>query len=752
MKQASLWLGLSLLAACNGASNSKPIDLTWKSGQEFHVAAKYRLGALRTEEGTVSLSGDDAQSFGEQWSEDVIWTYQVVESNFVPEPSDELYEYAETHNGVASIAVIRAYLDGALNEDSDLLQTNPVVYLIFREDMDRLAAVISFTEIDGERVERAYSSHELGTAWSTLSQSQLVSAPTFLAPFGVRHVDEERILGNGETVETITVDNGVVDAFFDDRFGGGLVATRYEKGQPWPTWTIADNMEAMLLTPGDVADRQAERPFAASDVPENYNFRAALQRAVDIDAALVLDVELAGAGAIHASTPDDYLPWAGSWWPQSKGQLIFGYRGFSSSSADTLSDLIRDDIDPIKKDMDKLSESLRDMEDGQEKDEKRKEYRDLQEKLIDELVAFYSGLLQGFDGGAIRIENGKVIRDAVAGENDEDGVEGFEFELDELSPLDKFAVQMYVDGRTDPNPFYISAWEILNHYSPAGGSWWGHCNGWAAAAILTDEPRESLQIDMGGEQVEYTTADVKGLLTESHYSTQSQFYGARYYKDGDDINDLTPQAFHKLVTFFIGTQQVPLVFDTDAKEAVWNYPAYAYDMTVNETTPEDMVSRVNINTATYGQLLDLSGIGPVLATRIMEYRYQVGSFQAIEEIMNIDGIGSGTFEGLKDQISVTPIERTFHVTTAVVFTTDGVDPDHVDIGTPRGFTNRYGYTLTTDENGLVIGGEWDDEEKHPDFAWVPYENPTFRARGGSENPYLAYGDLLDVIGDEWVRK
>ena len=486
-------------------------------------------------------------------------------------------------------------------------------------------------------------------------------------------------------------------------------------------------MEAKLLTAGDVAERQAERPFAASDVPENYNFRAALRRAVDIDAALVLDVELANAGTVSATTPTEYLPWAGSWWPQSKGQLIFGYHGFGSSSADTLSDLIREDIDPIKKDMDKLSESLRDMEDGQEKEEKRQEYRELQDKLIDELVEFYSGLLEGFDGGSIRIENGSVIRDAVDGE---DGVEGFEFDLDKLSPLDKFAVQLYVDGKTDPNPFYISAWEILNHYSPAGGSWWGHCNGWAAAAILTDEPKQSLQIDMAGERVEYTTADVKGLLTESHYSTQSQFYGARYYKDGDDINDLTPQAFHKLVTFFIGTQQVPLVFDTDAKEAVWNYPAYAYDMTVKETTPEDLARRVNINTASYGELLDLSGIGPVLATRIMEYRYQVGSFQTIEEIMNIDGIGSGTFDGLKEEISVTPIERTFHITTAVVFTTDGVDPDHVDIGTPRGFTNRYGYTLTTDENGLVIGGEWDDEEKHPDFAWVPYENqPSARVAG-----------------------
>jgi competence ComEA-like helix-hairpin-helix protein len=736
------------MVGCNGANNSNPIDLNWKSGQEFHVAAKYRIGSARTEEGTVSLDGGDAQTFGEQWSEDVVWTYQVVESNLVPAPSDELYEYAETHDGVAPLAVVRAYVDGSLNDDSDILQTNPVVYLIFREDRDRLAAVISFSQIDGERVERAYSSKELGTAWATLSQSQLSAAPTYLAPFGVRHADEERILGNGTTVETVTVDHNVVDAFFDDQLGGGLVATRYEHGQPWPTWTVSDNMESVLLTDGDVAARQAERPMGASDVPENYDFRAALRRAINIDSALVLDTELAGAGSIHASTPDDYLPWAGSWWPQSKGELIFGYHG-GTSTTDTISDLIRDDIDPIKKDMDKLSKSLRDMEDGQEKEGKRKEYSDLQEDLVNKLVAFYNGILEGLDGGVIVIEEGAIKSEGTEGE---EGLEGFDFDLDKLSPLDKFAVQMYVDGNTYPNPFFLPAWEILNHYSPAGGSWWGHCNGWAAAAILTDEPTKSLTVDMGNQQVEYTTADLKGLLTDSHYSTQSQFYGARYYKEGDDKNDLSPEAFHKLVTFFIGTQQVPIVFDTDPKDAVWNYPAYAYDMTVEETTPEGAAARVNINTASYGELLDLPGIGPVLATRIMELRDSIGSFQNIEEIMEVSGIGSGTFEQLKELISVNPTERTFHVMTAVVFTTDGVDEEHVDVGTPKGFTNRYGYTLTTDSNGLVLGGEWDDIDKHPDFAWIPYENPTFRARGGSENPYLGYGELLEVIGDDWVRK
>ena len=121
--------------------------------------------------------------------------------------------------------------------------------------------------------------------------------------------------------------------------------------------------------------------------------------------------------------------------------------------------------------------------------------------------------------------------------------------------------------------------------------------------------------------------------------------------------------------------------------------------------------------------------------------------------MDVDGIGEQTFEGLKALISVNPFERTFRVTTQLKFTTDGVDEEHIDIpNSPEGFTNRYGYTLTTDANGRVIGGEWDDEKEHPDFAWIPYENPLFRSRGGSENPYLVYSDLLDTIGDHWIRK
>jgi competence protein ComEA len=61
--------------------------------------------------------------------------------------------------------------------------------------------------------------------------------------------------------------------------------------------------------------------------------------------------------------------------------------------------------------------------------------------------------------------------------------------------------------------------------------------------------------------------------------------------------------------------------------------------------------KVNLNTATAGELEALPGIGPTLAQRIVEYRQTHGPFQAIEDVMDVTGIGSATFEKIRDRIS-----------------------------------------------------------------------------------------------------
>ena len=63
-------------------------------------------------------------------------------------------------------------------------------------------------------------------------------------------------------------------------------------------------------------------------------------------------------------------------------------------------------------------------------------------------------------------------------------------------------------------------------------------------------------------------------------------------------------------------------------------------------------SIVNINTATQTELEELPGIGPSLASRIVEHRNQNGKFKIIEDIKNVTGIGDSKFEKIKDLIKV----------------------------------------------------------------------------------------------------
>ena len=60
---------------------------------------------------------------------------------------------------------------------------------------------------------------------------------------------------------------------------------------------------------------------------------------------------------------------------------------------------------------------------------------------------------------------------------------------------------------------------------------------------------------------------------------------------------------------------------------------------------------VNINTASREQLMTLPGIGEVTADAIIEYR-QANSFERIEDIMNVTGIGEAKFNSIRELICV----------------------------------------------------------------------------------------------------
>jgi competence protein ComEA len=63
--------------------------------------------------------------------------------------------------------------------------------------------------------------------------------------------------------------------------------------------------------------------------------------------------------------------------------------------------------------------------------------------------------------------------------------------------------------------------------------------------------------------------------------------------------------------------------------------------------------KININRAEVWLLMALPGIGEVKAQAIVEYRQQNGPFRNINELTRVEGIGTATYDRIKDLITVT---------------------------------------------------------------------------------------------------
>lgn len=75
------------------------------------------------------------------------------------------------------------------------------------------------------------------------------------------------------------------------------------------------------------------------------------------------------------------------------------------------------------------------------------------------------------------------------------------------------------------------------------------------------------------------------------------------------------------------------------------------------STLSDNQSVVNINTASAKELSTLPGIGETLAQRIVDYRLINGPFQEIDQLLNVDGIGSGKLKAILDMITTQEVRK-----------------------------------------------------------------------------------------------
>ena len=101
---------------------------------------------------------------------------------------------------------------------------------------------------------------------------------------------------------------------------------------------------------------------------------------------------------------------------------------------------------------------------------------------------------------------------------------------------------------------------------------------------------------------------------------------------------------------------IPTIEETQANNENINVEDNASSQIATETT--NITSniktqgKININTATQGELDTLPGIGPSTAAKIIDYRKENGKFKSIEEIKEVSGIGDAKYEKIKELIII----------------------------------------------------------------------------------------------------
>lgn len=145
------------------------------------------------------------------------------------------------------------------------------------------------------------------------------------------------------------------------------------------------------------------------------------------------------------------------------------------------------------------------------------------------------------------------------------------------SPMAKY--DRFVKARTGTNPGSQS-WENSRHRYH-GINWEGHCNGWAASAVLRPEPVVSKFDQQSGET--FTVSDQKGLLAETDYCVKLAFFGKRYNGPNNNPRDIGAAEFHKTLRYYIGALKKPIAVDYQQLEPVDNNVISGYSMKIKKT-------------------------------------------------------------------------------------------------------------------------------------------------------------------------
>ena len=144
-------------------------------------------------------------------------------------------------------------------------------------------------------------------------------------------------------------------------------------------------------------------------------------------------------------------------------------------------------------------------------------------------------------------------------------------------------------------------------------------------------------------ETEYVS-DIEENIVKVHVCGEVQFPGVYTLYSGSRVDEAVKQAGG--FTFKADTTGINLAKEIADGEQIYIPP---FEENAGETGKNGLV---NINKADIEMLCTIPGIGETRAKQIIDYRKKNGSFQKIEDIMNVTGIKEGTFEKIAPYITV----------------------------------------------------------------------------------------------------
>jgi hypothetical protein len=252
---------------------------------------------------------------------------------------------------------------------------------------------------------------------------------------------------------------------------------------------------------------------------------------------------------------------------------------------------------------------------------------------------------------------------------------------DQLSPAEKYDVAF------NNSVGYATGWEQQHHgtLNQQVESWWGHCNGGAAAIVKESEPRCHLEYN----GVIFSPYDIMALLSEIYYEPVSGLIGRRCESDSHRFDrfgrirdphcqDLNPAGFHIFLANYLGLFSASPIIDIDQGREVWNAPIVKYSVATSIEVSQSRAMKLITGKNSY-----------------RNYRFNPSAKKLLYIQMEI----TIAFKSFKQR--------------------------------------NYEYILELDRDGTILGGEWVGlfRKKHPDMMWYPTDPK-------SANPWIKPENVL----------